>query len=205
MMKRKRPVRLGPLWAGLALGTLLLSLPAGAMAAGGPGRPSPAAVWTALAEKLGVPPTTLLQDVRAVKLQEFQAFAAAHHLTSAQIEAGEQAIQSGQFAIVLMQHRWGHHLLPIVLSAAAQTLHMTPGALRSELQAGKSLTEIAEARKVAPASVEQAIHSAIERAIEAAVRKGELTQAEATKLKGRLPTLVPRIMSWRFSKTPQGR
>ena len=163
-----------------------------------PAAPNPGAVWTALAAKLGVPPSTLLADVRQVKLQEFQQFAAARHLRPDQIRAGEEAIQSGQFAIVLMRHHWGRHLLPVVLTTAAATLHLTPEALQQELQAGKTLTEIASAQKVAPATLQQAIATALQQNIDAAVGKGDLTRAEAAKLKAHLPTLVTRIMNWRL-------
>jgi hypothetical protein len=161
-------------------------------------RPTPEAVWSALAHKLGIPVGTLMNDVRAVKLEEFQRFARAHNLPASQVKAGEQAIESGRFAIVLMRPVWARHLLPTVVGAASAALHITPEALQAELQGGRTLTEIAQGHHVPPATVAAAITQALARTIDDAAGRGELSSTRAAELKGRLATMVPRIMAWRM-------
>lgn len=68
-------------WAG-ALASVVLAA-GGALYAGG----NPAGgFWPQLAGRLGISSTTLLADIRTVKLAQFQHYATAHHL-SAQIAA----------------------------------------------------------------------------------------------------------------------
>lgn len=62
---------------------------------------------------------------------------------------------------------------------AATTLGLDPAALRTELQAGKTLTQIAQAKNIDPAKISAAWLAAEQKTLDAAVAAGTLTQAQA--------------------------
>ncbi len=62
---------------------------------------------------------------------------------------------------------------------AATTLGLDPAALRTELQAGKTLTQIAQAKNIDPARISAAWLAAEQKTLDAAVAAGTLTQAQA--------------------------
>ena len=69
-----------------------------------------------------------------------------------------------------------------VLDTAADVLGMTPDALRSELQAGKSLAELAEEKGVDTQTIVDAVHSETEERLQEAVESGRLTQDQADEV-----------------------
>lgn len=64
-------------------------------------------------------------------------------------------------------------------TAAAKVLGLTEDALRTELQAGKSLTDVAKAKGVDKAKVVDALVAEAKTRLAEAVKSGKLTQAEA--------------------------
>lgn len=79
---------------------------------------------------------------------------------------------------------WGGH--GAALDAAAEVLSMTPDDLRAELQAGKSLAEVAEEQGVDPQAVCDAIHAQVEERIQEAVADGRLTQEQTDQILERM-------------------
>jgi hypothetical protein len=74
--------------------------------------------------------------------------------------------------------------------AAAKALGLTPEKLRTALQGGKSLAQVAKDQKVSVDSLVKAMVTATEGELATAVKEGHLTQANADKMK---TTLTKRI------------
>jgi predicted DNA-binding protein (UPF0251 family) len=69
------------------------------------------------------------------------------------------------------------------LDAAAKALGMTADELKTELQSGKTLADIATEKQVDAATVKQAIIDAAKAQVDQAVTDGKLTQAQADEMK----------------------
>jgi hypothetical protein len=78
---------------------------------------------------------------------------------------------------------------------AAKTIGITPAALRTELQSGKTIAAIATEHGVAPQAVIDAIEAAGQTKIDAAQAAHKITAERAAKLKTRLDRAVPRIVN----------
>lgn len=74
--------------------------------------------------------------------------------------------------------------------AAAKALGMTTAKLRTALESGKSLADVAKAQKVSVSSLVKALVTVRETELAAAVKDGHLTQAQANTMKS---TLTQRI------------
>ncbi len=72
------------------------------------------------------------------------------------------------------------------LDSAAEVLGMTPEELRAELQAGKSLAEVADEQGVDPQAICDAAHAQREETVQQAVADGRLTQEEADQMLERM-------------------
>jgi predicted DNA-binding protein YlxM (UPF0122 family) len=72
------------------------------------------------------------------------------------------------------------------LDTVAEVLGMTPEDLRAQLQAGKTLAEIAEAQGVDPQAVCDALHALAEERLQQAVADGQLTQEQADQMLERM-------------------
>ncbi|MCW5851392.1 MAG: DUF2680 domain-containing protein [Anaerolineae bacterium] len=73
-----------------------------------------------------------------------------------------------------------------VLGAAAQALGMTTQDVMTQLQAGKTLADLAQSKGVSQDAVKQAIATAQKAAVDAAVTAGRLTADQATQAKQRI-------------------
>jgi hypothetical protein len=80
-------------------------------------------------------------------------------------------------------------------SVAAAALGMTEAELRTELSAGKSIAQVAEAKGVALQTVIDALVDAREAHIAAHVAEGKLTQAEADRILADLETRVTEMVN----------
>ena len=78
--------------------------------------------------------------------------------------------------------------------AAAQALGMTPQDLKTELGKGQSLRQIAQARNVDPATVQQAMVTALNARLDQAVTNGKLTSDQAAKAKDRVAQMAQKLM-----------
>ena len=68
---------------------------------------------------------------------------------------------------------------PALMDATAKALGLTSEALRTQVKAGKTITEIAAAKKVDVKTVQAAVLAVYKTQLEAAVKAGKLTQAQA--------------------------
>ena len=72
---------------------------------------------------------------------------------------------------------------PAVLDAAAKALNMTTADLMAQLQAGKTLADVAQSKGVSQDTVKQAIVAAEKAAVDAAQQAGHITADQATQMK----------------------
>jgi hypothetical protein len=119
--------------------TVLAASPgAFALAATAPATPPP--LLDTLAGQLHVPPAQLEAAVRKAELARLEAFTRGRDLPADQIQAVRERIEKAPLRLAA---RFGHPQHPI-LTAAAAYLGLTPLALATELQQGKSLAEVAQ-------------------------------------------------------------
>lgn len=76
------------------------------------------------------------------------------------------------------------------LDAAAKALGMTADELKTELQSGKTLADVATEKNVDIATVKQAIIDAAKAEVDQAVTDGKLTQAQADEMKARIDEMA---------------
>jgi hypothetical protein len=89
--------------------------------------------------------------------------------------------------------------------AAAKVLGMTTDKLHAALEGGKSLADVAKAQKVSVASLVKAMVKATEAEVTAAVKDGQLTQAQANKMKSSLTQrITDRVNDVRPDRGPRG-
>ena len=81
------------------------------------------------------------------------------------------------------------------LDAAATALNTTADALRTALQGGKSLADVAKAANIDPAIVIKAIVAAENTELDAAVAAGKMTAEQATTIKAHLTTRVTEMVN----------
>lgn len=77
------------------------------------------------------------------------------------------------------------------LGILAEALDMTSEELQTQLNAGKSLLAIAEAKGLDETELQAAIQTVVGKRIDAAVAAGDLTQSQAAALKARLESVAP--------------
>ncbi|MCW5852028.1 MAG: hypothetical protein KIT87_18285 [Anaerolineae bacterium] len=87
--------------------------------------------------------------------------------------------------------------------AAAQTLGMTPQDLKAELGKGQTLRQVAQAKKVDPATIQQAMVAALNTRIDQAVTNGKLTQDQAAKAKDRVAQMAQKLMDAQPGQHPK--
>ena len=141
-----------------------------------------------LANRLHVSVTTLQQDKQSARVDVLNQMVKDGKLTQAQATAIEQRMQSHQACTGKGNGKVAHLVANQFLSkyrgqienSVAAGLHLTSAQLTAKLQAGQSLSQIATAQKVSSAQLHTIVTSAIQSALNTAVSKGDLTQAEAS-------------------------
>lgn len=71
---------------------------------------------------------------------------------------------------------------PDIKSQIAQGLKMTPEQLTTQLQAGKTLSDVANAQKVSPTQLQTIISNALQTSLKPAISSGDLTQKQLNNL-----------------------
>lgn len=179
-----------------ATGLLLLVGAGGAVAAtqvsGSSGRQ---AYVDDVAKHLHVSPSALTSAMKAAMVDRIDAAVAAGRLTQAQADAIKQRVQQST-AMPFFGHQFGHdgfggH------DAAAQYLGISRATLRSELQSGKSLTQIASTTPgKSVAGLKAAILATSKTRLEKAVSSGLITrqqeQQRLAALPGRIDSMLQR-------------
>lgn len=189
-MKRNQKLVLG-------VGVLLAAAGGGVAVAASGSSPSEEnqAVLNDAAKQLGISPTKLSDALKKALSDRVDAAVAAGRLTQAEGDALKQRISSDNFPLFGGFHRgFGHFGFLGNLSAAADYLGLTEAQLRSELESGKSLAQVAQAHGKSADGLVDALVSAAKKHLDEAVAAGRLTQAQETEmlngLRDRITSLV---------------
>jgi hypothetical protein len=161
------------------------------------------------AARLGVDPAKLTDALQQAQIARVDAAVAAGTLTKAQGDALKQRITSGNAPLVetptLHDRRgFGHHgggFGPGVgadSKAVTDYLGITAAQLRTQLEAGKTLAQIATANGKSVAGLKDAITTAAKTRLDAAVKAGTLTQAQADQLQSRLTSSLDDLVNGTF-------
>ena len=139
------------------------------------------AVLNDAAKQLGVAPSALSAALKKALENRVDDAVAAGRLTKAQGDELKQRIASG--GLPLFGGPGFHHDGPFGgLDAAATYLGLTDAQLRTQLESGKSLADVAKARGKTVDGLVQAIVDSAKKKLDAAVADGRLTQSRADSL-----------------------
>src|SRR6266550_2703204 len=142
------------------------------------------AVLNDAARQLGVEPSALSAALKKALDNRVDDAVAAGRLTKAQGNELKQRIESGAVPLFGGPGRgFGHHAGPFGgLDAAASYLGLTDAQLRTQLESGKSLADVARAQGKTVDGLVQAIVDSAKKKLDAAVADGRLTQSRADSL-----------------------
>lgn len=157
-----------------------------------------------LAKRLGVSVGTLQQDrkgafedtlaqmVKDGKLTQAQADAIRARVESRQPCSGKGAFGGHGFVKQIVSK-----YLPDLASQVAQGLHLSVDQLKTQLQSGKSLSDIATAQHVSVSQLQSLVKSAVQGEISKAISNGDLTQQQASMITQQLdnPTFLNRLLN----------
>ena len=143
-----------------------------------------------LANRLGVSVSTLQQDKLASADDVIAQLVKDGKLTQNQANQIKQRLASHQECTGKGKGFWGRGVMmqslkqyvPAVATQVAQGLHITSTQLMSQLQSGKSLSDIATAQGVSAAQLQTIVTNAIQSTVNKAVSDGNLTQQQATNI-----------------------
>jgi hypothetical protein len=165
------------------------------------------AVVNDAAEQLGVEPSELTAALKEALANRVDAAVEAGRLTEAQGEAMKERIQSGEALVGLGGPGFGlrggpHHHADF--RAAASYLGMTEASLRTALNDGKTLAQLARGRDKSVDGLVTAMTKAATAELNQAVQSGRLTDAQRDSmvegLKARITALVNGQMGPRFER-----
>jgi hypothetical protein len=136
------------------------------------------------ASQLGVQPSELSDALERALLKRVDAALAAGRITQAQADELEQRIQSGDYPLIgpVLGHRdgpghgFGH------FDAAAAYLGLTEAELRTQLEDGKTMADVARAQGKTVDGLVAAFVADEKKELDAAVAAGRLTQAQANAM-----------------------
>jgi hypothetical protein len=151
------------------------------------------AVLNDAASQLGVTPTELSAALKSALVNRIDTAVAAGRITKAQGDEMKQRVESGDFPLFGFGPGFGpgpgmfeRHEIFGGLDAAATYLGLTEDQLRSELDNGKSLADVAKAHGKTVDGLVQALVADSKKHLDEAVADGHLTKAEETQMLSRL-------------------
>jgi len=164
-----------------------------------------------LAKRLGVSVSTLQQDKLAAAEDVLAQLVKDGKLTQNQANQIKQRLASHKACSGNGRGLWGSHVtmqslkqyLPGVATQVAQGLHINANQLMSQLQSGKSLSDIAKAQGVSSSQLQTIVTNAIQNAVNKAVSDGNLTQQQATNIMQKLqknPAALNHLLNGHFGK-----
>jgi Arc/MetJ-type ribon-helix-helix transcriptional regulator len=151
-----------------------------------------------VARHLGISSQKLEDATKAAAVDQVDAALKAGKITQAQADELKARIQSGEFPFAgpLFGPRFGHFhrggppLFGEKLSAAADYLGLTQAELRTKLNEGRTLANIAKARGKSVDGLKQAILDEAKKKLDQLVEDGELTRAEADAMLARMKSHI---------------
>lgn len=166
------------------------------------------AVVNDAAKSLGVAPSKLSAALKKALEDRVDAAVADGRLTQAQGQELKQRIESGDFPIFGPPGGgpgFGfHHAAMRGLDAAASYLGLTEDQLRTQLESGKSLAQVAQAQGKSVSGLEQALVADAKSHLDQEVKEGHLTQAQADAMLNELKQHVADLVNGKLPPRPQG-
>ncbi len=169
-----------------------------AVAASGAGSPSQEskAVIDDAAKQLGIPSSKLSGALKQALANQVDAAVADGRLTKEQGAELKQRLDSGDYPLIGGLHRGGGHHFGFFggLDAAAGYIGLTEAQLRTQIESGKSLAQVAKDHGKSADGLIAALVTNTKQELAKAVSAGRITQAQAnemlTGLKQRITELV---------------
>ena len=149
------------------------------------------------AKRLNVTPAELKAALQGAYGDRLDAAVAAGKITKEQAEAMKQRSAQGLPLFGGGRHMgfgFGHHG-PASLAGAATYLGLTEAELRTELQSGKTLAQIAKDKGKTADGLKKALTDNVKKKLDAAVKAGQLTQAQADALQARMTEHLDDLIS----------
>lgn len=157
------------------------------------------------AKQLGVQPSELSAALRKALANRVDAAVKAGQITKAQGDAMKARINSGDFPLFGGPHRGfggpGHHGPDFKLhglDAAASYLGLTEAELRTQLNGGKTMAQIAKARDKSVDGLVDALVEDATKKIDKAVENGQLTKAHADQMKQKQRERITQFVNGQF-------
>ena len=195
-----------------AASALLLVGAGGAFAAGKLGSPKEErqAVIDDAAKRLGIEPSKLSDALNAALKARVDAAVAAGRLSRAEGDALKARIDAGDIPFLFGAgpraggFGFGHHRVGAGFEAAADYLGITEGRLRTELQNGKTLAEVAKAHGKTVDGLVDALVADAKKKLDAAVKAGRITQSHADEMLADLKEHLTDFVNGRLPARPLG-
>jgi uncharacterized protein YidB (DUF937 family) len=148
------------------------------------------------AKQLGIPSSKLSDALKKALSDRVDAAVAAGRVTKAEGDALKARIQSNDFPL-FGGHRggFGQHEFLGRLDSAAAYIGITEAQLRTELESGKSLAQVAQAHGKSVDGLIAALVAAAKDKLDKAVSSGRLTKAQETEMLGLLKDRVTGIVN----------
>lgn len=156
------------------------------------------------AAQLGIPSSKLSDALKKALSDRIDAAVAAGRLTKTEGDALKQRLQSGDFSLFGGPGHggFGHHLGFHGLDGAASYLGLTDAQLRTELEGGKTLAQVAQGHGKTTAGLIDALVAAEQKEIDDAVAAGRLTKAQADQFKSGLRDRITNLVNGRLPAGP---
>ena len=139
------------------------------------------------AKQLGIPSSKLSDALKQALSDRVDTAVAAGRITKAEGDAIKQRIASEAFPLLGGLHPgFGHHEFFGRLETAAGYIGITEAQLRTELESGKSLAQVATAHGKSVDGLIDALVAAAKDKLDTAVSAGRLTEAQETEMLGAL-------------------
>jgi hypothetical protein len=188
----------------LVIGAVALAaIAGGGVAIAASDSPSPSqdsqAIINDAAKRLGIDATKLSNALKQALLDRVDAAVAAGRITKAEGDAIKQRINSNEFPIIGGgRPGFGHFGFLGKLDAAASYLGLTEAQLRSELEGGKSLAQVAKDHGKSVDGLVNALVNAAKEKLDAAVKAQRLTQSQADQMLNDLRSRITDLVNGRF-------
>jgi polyhydroxyalkanoate synthesis regulator phasin len=159
------------------------------------------AVLNDAAKELGVSPSELSSALRNALEKRIDGAVAAGRLTKEQGDELKQRVESGDFPLFGVpgfapgHGGFEHHAMLGGLDPAATYLGVTEDELRSELESGKSLADVAKAKGKSVDGLVDALVADAKKHLDEEVSEGDLTQGQADEILSRLENGIRAMVS----------
>jgi hypothetical protein len=191
----------------VVVGVLAAILAIGAGAAIASGGDDQQSFLNDVAKRLNVTPAQLQAAIKGAADDRIDAAVAAGKITKAQGDAMKQRSAQGGLPFFGAGHHRGFGgpgRGPISIDAAAGYLGLTEAQLHTQLESGKTLAQIAKDKGKSVEGLEKAITDSMKTKLDAAVKAGTITQAQADAMLKQATARVADMVNGTFPKRGEG-